>query len=764
MMKFILFGFVFILAITFVSADCAVGIYPCDTSLPNKISQPVVSSGNTTIINNYGGGNQTPWTSNIDANGYELLNVSFIGIGTSTITAPITIDTTFWNAVNNIRSRDPGGYEGFNLANQDNVLVSSFGHGNTAGYGYFANATYMGSRNLEPDIFLINGGIAMKIDTNSNMDMMAHDEYNLGTLNLSAKFIVTGITPTMGVFYYNGTFDPGTGVVPYWTDGTYYMWWNSGDWRLTDALNDGLPTPRCGGNGPTQYDPTGTWSFCEGFTGTAVVTAVGNQINANGCVLDYKGMLSCDGSGLTGNAPTFSVGLANFADNAYSSVVSDNAYSSVVSSDFQSWYNGGAATLPISLTSPIINNTYNDNAFNVGITIQNIAGGTQSLTGFGINDETGFRVGQLLWIPPYYVDGSVAQKLILSTSGDANDLMLWTGAGAGYGNIDLKVGYNSPSLRVDSITSNVLIKTTDDGSGTALQSLSIRTGSLVVGDAGNPAYYPQLVNGISTGQATTQTFTLDSNSGAFAYTSAPGASSNFIAYGNGIGGNYGGSGIPIAGLGIVDLEGTNGAILSNFGTPIYFAPDAQDQPYIMKLDPAGVGGTIACIGSGCVDDGSGNKLQVTGGTKTDNLTISGDILSTDGYLSINSNPGGFYGYNAINLNAENYADPYAATHVQLNIAAHPTEGGSFYAYDALIPGYAALRINGLPLTLNEYSTGNVLVGTGTDDSSGNKLQVTGGTETDTFKLTTGLPATGIFPGTPACFDSNNQICACGSCA
>jgi hypothetical protein len=217
------------------------------------------------------------------------------------------------------------------------------------------------------------------------------------------------------------------------------------------------------------------------------------------------------------------------------------------------------------------------------------------------------------------------------------------------------------------------------------------------------------------------------------------------------------------------------------------AANSISSNYQMMID----GGTNNVImGNGDVDDSSGNKLQITGGTHTDTLTVgtqpnvgvinyiggtgllqsvidSTDNLGqtyftsrvTDGVhtpqLAQNTFGGG-YSY------LGNYGGtdvPYASLTDMISATADgygaPLMIGTYYA--GTISFGANLGSGGIDLRI-DGTTKNVLIGNNpTDDSSGAKLQVTGGLITDNLATKAG-GTIGFYGAMPTAQDTGWSAC------
>jgi hypothetical protein len=103
---------------------------------------------------------------------------------------------------------------------------------------------------------------------------------------------------------------------------------------------------------------------------------------------------------------------------------------------------------------------YNDNNFGFGFNIKNTNTGAQALTGYGINNAAGSRVGQFVFVPPAYTAAALRDTLLFSSAGPTTALGFVSSAdGSGKPDIFFRAGTGPDLIRIKGASGNVGIGT-----------------------------------------------------------------------------------------------------------------------------------------------------------------------------------------------------------------------------------------------------------------------------------------------------------------
>ena len=173
------------------------------------------------------------------------------------------------------------------------------------------------------------------------------------------------------------------------------------------------------------------------------------------------------GTGTTNKLPKWMDGAGTLGDSALSE-------------------SGGNIGIGTATPTTPLDVVYSNNAYGFGLNVRNTNAGAQALTGFGISNAAGARVGQFIFAPPSYEAASIRDSIIFSSVGATTQLGFMSSAdGTGSPDIYFRAGAANPN--------NIYIKGTTGfvgvGTNAPTQKLDV-SGNIKVTGAGNGIIFP----------------------------------------------------------------------------------------------------------------------------------------------------------------------------------------------------------------------------------------------------------------------------------
>ncbi len=241
----------------------------------------------------------------------------------------------------------------------------------------------------------------------------------------------------------------------------------------------GLYIGTTGGGGHLQYNSGGgldLWQYSDaawrrtitfartGFVGIGTTSPL-NQFHVNSAGF---GMIRVSGSGAGG---------VNFRDNAagpnqkqyqwysragkfYMALTTDDDLAYARANILVATAAGNVGVGTESPASPL-DVAYSDNNFGFGVNVTNTSASPQSLAGYGVNNSSGARVGQFVYMSPNYTAAALKDTVLFSSAGPTAKLGFVSSAdGSGTPDIYFRAGGTRPdSLYIQGGTGNVGVGT-----------------------------------------------------------------------------------------------------------------------------------------------------------------------------------------------------------------------------------------------------------------------------------------------------------------